>query len=167
MHKILIVDDFVDHLETLKMRLESAEFEVLAESDPKKVVKIAETEQPEVIMSDINMPGINGLELALLLKSNEKVKDIIILLFSGADQPGEMFRKALEAGANDYIRMPADKDEIISRINVCVERKKYIDELKKAEEELKKKIRDLEIFHKAAVGRELKMRELEIRKCLE
>ncbi|MFH1654870.1 MAG: PAS domain S-box protein, partial [Pseudomonadota bacterium] len=100
--------------------------------------KIAENENPEVIFSDINMPGINGLELARLLKSNEKVKDIVILLFSCASQSGEVFRKALEAGADDYIEMPADRNEIISRINVCIERQLSINELRKTEKILVK-----------------------------
>lgn len=137
MEKILIVDDNVDHLETLAKILESAGYEVIKEPEAKKVLKIAQEQNPSLIMMDVRMPQMSGFELARELKSDEVTKDIVMLIFSAVEKSGEMFKKVLEVGAEDFISMPAEREEIVSRVKVCLQRKKYIADLKQAEEALR------------------------------
>lgn len=133
MNRILVVDDNVSHLESLGVLLESSGYEVIKESEAEKVLKIAQEQKPDLIMMDFRMPGMSGFEVVKLLKSNAATKDIVILIFSATVRSGEMFKEALEVGAEDFISMPADNKEIISRVKVCLDRKKYINELKETE----------------------------------
>ncbi|MDP2924506.1 MAG: response regulator [Candidatus Omnitrophota bacterium] len=137
MEKILIVDDDADHLETLGKILELAGYEVIKESEARKVLKIAQEQNPSLIMMDVRMPQMSGFELARELKSDEVTKDMVMLIFSAVEKSGEMFKKVLEVGAEDFISMPAEREEIVSRVKVCLQRKKYIADLKQAEEALR------------------------------
>lgn len=136
MEKILVVDDTPDHLETLSAILESSGYEVIKETKAKKVLKIAQDQYPSLIMLDVRMPELTGFEVAKILKSNDVTRNIIILIYSGIEKSGEMFKRALEVGAEDFITMPADNNEITCRVRVCLDRKKYIAELKNTKEAL-------------------------------
>lgn len=153
MPKLLIVDDNHLHLEVLKVTLEAAGHTVLTTTHPAQVSAMALEYRPDVIMSDINMPGTDGFELTRQLKASAKTKDITVLLFSSVEKSGEVFRKALEVGAEDFIKMPAENDEITARLDVCIARRKIA-------KDLAEKIADLERFQAATIDREKRVLEL-------
>jgi len=130
MSEILIAANDICHLDSVSNTLELRGYDVIRERDAKKVLEIAQNRKPSLIILDTDIPEINGYEIAKLLKSNPITKDMSILIFSAKEKSREMFKKALEVGAEDFINIPTTDEEIFLRVKVCLDRKKYIDELK-------------------------------------
>lgn len=133
MAKILVVAYDTYHLETLSNILELSGFDIIRESDAKKVLEVAQNQNPSLIMLDIRMPEMSGYEIAKLLKSNDKTKETAVVIFSAEEKSGEVFKKVLEIGVEDFINITAGKEEILFRTRACLDRKKYINELKNTE----------------------------------
>lgn len=116
-HKILIVDDEFEHLDAIVEILERIDIpcRILQAFTGANAYKIAEIEIPDLIITDWEMPGMNGIELIEKLKSNAKTSDIPIIMCSGVMTSSENLDTALQAGAVDYIRKPIDKIELIAR----------------------------------------------------
>ena len=86
MAKILVVDDNRDHAESLAAILAGAGYEVIKETRAKEVFKVAKAQKPDMVMLDVNMPELNGLEAARILKSNKETKDLLVLIHSATDK---------------------------------------------------------------------------------
>ncbi|MEG0137177.1 MAG: response regulator, partial [Cetobacterium sp.] len=121
MNKILIVDDEPYILELLKINLEAAGYLVKTLVSGKKIVDICLEFQPEIILLDIMLPDIDGLELCKIIKSHPILNKIGIILVSAK---GEIDDKVygLDLGADDYIAKPFSIKEIISRVNALSRR---------------------------------------------
>ncbi|MCP4130990.1 MAG: response regulator, partial [bacterium] len=118
-HKILIVDDQTEHLEAIVNIIENDtnSYRVLQAFDGLAAIKIAEKEIPDLIITDWEMPGMNGIELIKLLKSKEEIQDIPIIMCTGVMTKSENLATSLKVGAVDYVRKPVDKIELKARIN--------------------------------------------------
>lgn len=86
--------------------------------------------RPDVILLDIMMPGLDGFEACKLLKENEEVKDIPVIMVT-AKTEGADIKRALKYGAFDYIRKPIDEIEVIARIQSALRLKRNQEQLKK------------------------------------
>jgi two-component system, sensor histidine kinase and response regulator len=117
--KILIVDDESAHLEAIVDACEEMgnTYHVLQAFSGKTAYDIAETEIPNLIITDWEMPEMNGIELIEKLKSNEKTRDIPVIMCTGVMTDSKNLETALKAGAVDYIRKPIDKIELLARTN--------------------------------------------------
>jgi PAS domain S-box-containing protein len=120
MTKILIVDDNRDHAETLKALLISAGFDAQTESKPLNALKRIVEYRPELILLDIHMPEMGGLELLTKLTSNKETKDVYVIMQSATELKKDVFSRAVELGASDFIAMPAPSEEILARIKIGV-----------------------------------------------
>lgn len=101
--KILIVDDAYMHLETAKLYLEVAGFEVFCASDTGSAWRIISEEAPDLVLLDVVMPGVNGLELLSEIKSHFSRIEVVIMTAFGSE---EVAVKALKLGAVNYIKKP-------------------------------------------------------------
>ena len=112
---ILIVDDKVENLDFLAQMLKEHNYKVRLATNAKIAFKSAKVAPPNLVLLDINMPGMNGYELCRLLKQEEKTKDIPVIFLSAS---GQTFNKveAFAAGGVDYITKPFDISEVIVRI---------------------------------------------------
>jgi DNA-binding response OmpR family regulator len=116
MKKILVIDDHADSVFLLKDRLEHEGYEVIAAYDGKSGMHKAFNENPDLILLDIMMPDIDGLEVCRTLLNTQSTKDIPVILVTGkADAEGT--REGLQAGAFDYIKKPVNKTELLARIH--------------------------------------------------
>ena len=115
---ILVVDDQSENLQTITNFLEEAEqgYDLLTASNGKIAYNVAQKLLPDLIISDWDMPHMNGLELAKALKVNPLTSDIPILLITGVYTTSENLKAALDAGAHDYIRKPIQKVELWARV---------------------------------------------------
>ncbi len=105
--KIMIVDDEETISELLQVFLENQGFQAVVASDAEKALAMMASENPDVVMLDILMPGINGVEC---LKKIKKIKpDAIVIMMSGL-QDEEIAKEAITYGAYDYITKPFDLD---------------------------------------------------------
>ncbi len=113
--RILVVDDYPQVVEVLKIRLESAGYEVLAAYDGQEALNVARREHPDLILLDVLLPKINGYKVARLLKFDKKFKEIpIIMLTSRAKQADAEL--GIEAGANEYIFKPYNPAKLMEMI---------------------------------------------------
>ena len=130
--KILIVDDELYHLETIIEIIEAEDtYRILQAFGGKLALKIAEKEIPDLIITDWEMPEMDGIELIRLLKKGASTMDIPVIMCTGIMTSSENLKTALDAGATDYIRKPIDKIELIARMRANINSGNNIKENKK------------------------------------
>jgi two-component system cell cycle response regulator DivK len=114
MIRVLYVEDNDDNVYMLKMRLELLdEFEVLTAQDGEKGCDMAAAERPDIILMDLEMPGIDGWEATRRLKSNPQTRDIPIIALSAHALAGSR-EKALVAGCDEFDTKPIEFDRLVT-----------------------------------------------------
>jgi CheY-like chemotaxis protein len=104
---ILIVDDNATNLKLLRILLQGEGYEVRAAGDAEEALEVLKTFHPRLILMDIQLPGMDGLELTRRLKADRATQDIIITALTAFAMKGDE-QKALEAGCDGYIAKPVD-----------------------------------------------------------
>ncbi len=122
MEKILIVDDDRDILEFLSYNLVKEGFEVFKAQDGKAAIDIAVKEIPDLILLDVMMPGMDGIETCYQLKEKPELKNAVIAFLTARNEDYSEI-SGLEAGADDYISKPVRPRVLISRIKALLRRK--------------------------------------------
>ena len=116
MTKILYVEDNDDNVYMLKMRLELLdEFEVLTAEDGEKGCAMAAAERPDIVLMDLEMPGIDGWEATRRLKSNPETRDIPVIALSAHALAGSR-EKALAAGCDEFDTKPVEFDRLVATV---------------------------------------------------
>ncbi len=114
---ILVVDNEQFFLETIVDTLNSSDYKVLQAKNGKMGLKVAEKFMPDIVITDWDMPEMDGIEMIKAFKKSETLSDIPIIMCTGIMTTSEDLQIALNAGAIDYIRKPIDKIELIARVN--------------------------------------------------
>lgn len=115
MSKILVVDDEPDVVSLLKMRLESAGYEVITASNGEEGLQRAIEEKPDLVLLDIIMPVVDGNELCWLLKDDVRTRHLpVIMLTAKGTKFDRMY--GLAAGAMEYITKPYDTQELLEKV---------------------------------------------------
>ncbi|MDP8259769.1 MAG: ATPase, T2SS/T4P/T4SS family [Candidatus Gygaella obscura] len=121
--KILVSDDEEDLLMLVKKRLEAAGYYIILSRDGEELVELAYNKKPDLIITDVTMPKLNGYEAINALKTSLETASIpIIMLTARQDKDSEI--KGIDVGADDYITKPFDKDKLLARIKMLLRRKK-------------------------------------------
>ncbi len=115
MKKILVIDDLPENVFLLQDRLENEGYEVITAYEGKSGINKAISEQPDLILLDIMMPEITGLDVCKKLVKNEDTSHIPIILVT-AKIEAEDTKEGLEAGAFDYIKKPFNRIELLARV---------------------------------------------------
>jgi CheY-like chemotaxis protein len=114
--KVLYIEDNDDNVYMLKMRLELlGDFEVLAAEDGQKGCEMAATEQPDIILMDLEMPVIDGWEATRQLKGNPQTRDIPVIVLSAHALAGER-EKAIAAGRDEFDATPIEFDRLVATL---------------------------------------------------
>jgi len=118
MIKILAIDDNSDNLISLKAILQDVfpEVVVLTALNGQKGIELAVAENPDVILLDIVMPGMDGFEVCSNLKKDERVRDIPVVFLTALKEDRANRIKALEYGAEGFLGKPIDEPELIAQI---------------------------------------------------
>ena len=114
---ILIVDDVSANLKVLSDILKEKGYKVRPVPGGELALKAIEKEKPDLILLDIMMPGMGGMEVCRRLKENDKYKDIPILFISALSDKADVV-KALECGGMDYITKPFMAGEVLARVEI-------------------------------------------------
>jgi len=114
MRKVLIVDDEARILRFLELKLKVAGYDVVSAASGEKALTLARSEKPDIVLLDIIMPGIDGLEV---LQEIRKFSQVPVIVFSARSGNTE---KAMKLGANDYVAKPFSPDELIMRVNTLL-----------------------------------------------
>lgn len=114
-YKLLIADDESFIIESITIVLEKYNYEILVAQDGQKAYNIATKAFPDLIITDWEMPYLNGVELIRKLKNNEKTKGIPIIMITGVMNTLENLKIAFDAGATDFIDKPIVPVELVAR----------------------------------------------------
>ncbi len=127
--KILIVDDKPVNIFSVEKLLENKNRIFLQALNGNEALKIAFNQQVDLIILDVNMPGMDGFEVAQLLKSNKRTKDIPIIFASAEKKEQKSIMKGFEEGAIDYLFKPLDPEITKAKVSVMLQIQKQRKEL--------------------------------------
>lgn len=120
MSKILIVDDSPTEQHVISKLLMDAGYQTIAASNGEEGIQVAQNEQPDLILMDVVMPGLNGFQATRKLTHGAETKDIPVIMVTTKDQDTDR-EWAMRQGALDYIIKPIDTKEILKKIAAALE----------------------------------------------
>lgn len=118
---ILIVEDEPDIVELLQYNLEREGYRVFNAQDGERGLQIARTRRPDLVLLDLMLPGINGLEVTRALKSVESTSEIPIIMVTAKGEESDVVL-GLELGADDYVAKPFSPREVVARVRTVLRR---------------------------------------------
>lgn len=122
--KILVVDDEAVLVETIAYNLEQSGYRVTTASDGNSALQAARTEHPDLIILDIMLPGMDGLEVCRQLRRESSTATTpIIMLTAKGDEIDKVV--GLEVGADDYVTKPFGRRELLARVRALLRRAEY------------------------------------------
>ncbi len=124
---ILVVDDNPDKLQLIEAALSLAGYQVTTAVDGVEALAAIEGYQPDLVITDVMMPRMNGYELAQRIRANPVTKFIPVIMQTAAGRRTEDLRRANEVGALGYITDPTDIDLLLARTRTLLEFKAYLD----------------------------------------
>ena len=127
--RILVVDDLEPNVKLLEAKLRAEYFEVDTALDGLKAITVAEETQPDVILLDVMMPGIDGYEVCRRLKGNAATGHIPVVMVTALDQQSDRVA-GLEAGADDFLTKPVEDLALFARVKSLARLKMMTDELR-------------------------------------
>ena len=123
--KILIVDDEPNIVRTLKDRLEMNDYNVITATNGKEGLEQAVDEKPDIILLDVIMPVMDGLEMLEAMSRTSECEDISVIMLTARSQTQDIAR-AKACGIEDYIVKPFDLSELLEKIEGVVEQRKAL-----------------------------------------
>jgi diguanylate cyclase (GGDEF)-like protein len=133
--KVLIVDDAPDTLEIIQKLLSYEGYEIILASTGEEGVKRVEEERPEVVLMDINLPGIDGTEALRRIRRINPIQSVIMLTAFATVENAIL---ALKEGATDFIKKPFENEHLIHIVNQSLEKYRTLKEKEKLEEEVRR-----------------------------
>ena len=117
--KVLIVEDNRLNMKLVSDLLKSSGHEVLEAVEAESGIAVANQELPDLILMDIQLPGMNGLDVARLLKNDKRTQHIKIIALTAFAMEGDK-EKALEAGCDGYVTKPIRYKEFLEAVESCL-----------------------------------------------
>ncbi len=133
--EILVVDDMPDHIAYSGTLLRAEGYRLFAASSGKAAMRFLEKKIPDLILLDIQMDDINGLEVCKMIKANEDTRDIPIIFLTSETSP-EIIGQSFDLGGCDYVKKPFVKEEYLARIKTHLQVSRQKKELTAANNEL-------------------------------
>jgi two-component system cell cycle response regulator len=139
---VLVVDDMPENVTLLSRILKSAGYHTQVANHGAQAIDIARTTPPDMILLDINMPGIDGFETCDRLKNDARTKGIPVIFVSALDNI-EWKTKAFRSGAVDFILKPFEYDEVLARVETHLILRSLRVQLERANQELAERVDEL------------------------
>jgi len=127
--KILVVDDEFEIRDMLNRFLKEQGYQAILASNGEEAIELAEKENPQAILLDIKMPGIDGIETCKRLKAKEKTRFIPVIV---ATALWDRYMEATEAGAEDFVTKPFNLTELSHRVKSILRVRYLTNELERA-----------------------------------
>lgn len=119
-YKILIIDDHPETLSIIQRVLQQQGYVVLSARSGFRGLRLAESENPDLVLVDGMMPEMDGWEVCRRLRADPKLSDIPIIMFTAVDEADKKLA-GFDAGADDYLTKPTEPDELIERVKTILE----------------------------------------------
>jgi two-component system, cell cycle sensor histidine kinase and response regulator CckA len=133
-YTVLIINDVQDQLDLFSFYLQRTGYKTLTALDGKTGLEMAEIYRPDLIISDVSMPTMDGIEMCRLIRDKAELKTIPILLVSAVRYDSESVVEGLKVGADDYLEVPCDPMLLVAKVAQLTERKKAQEKLSESEE---------------------------------
>ncbi len=130
--RVLVVDDILANVKLLEAKLTAEYFEVLTALNGQDALDIIEKDQPDIVLLDVMMPGMDGFEVCQKIKSNPNTTHIPVVMVTALDQPSDRVA-GIEAGADDFLTKPVNDVALMARVRSLVRLKIMMDELRMRE----------------------------------
>ena len=156
--KILVVDDVPENVRLLEAVLVPRGYEVVTAHDGDAALDLVEAEEPDLILLDVMMPGLDGYGVCTRLRANDDTAMLPVIMVTSS--VGQEKTRAIEAGADDFIPKPFNHDELLTRVRSLLRIKRYHDTIKEQAAELAELNRTLEQRVQAQVGELERLRRL-------
>jgi len=117
--RILIAEDFEENRIALKLILKHTGFEVIEAEDGQQAIEAVRRENPDLVLMDVTLPVIDGLQATREIRRDEKFERLPIIIVSAHDSD-EIRRQATEAGGSEYISKPVEIEELKRLIEGCL-----------------------------------------------
>ena len=121
--RVLVVDDESDVTELLEYKFKQAGFAVRALNDPLRAIGLARDLRPDLIVLDVMMPELSGIQLLRMIRSDALLRDTPVLFLTAKSETEDRL-KGLETGADDYLAKPFDARELLLRAQALLRRAK-------------------------------------------
>ena len=119
--RILVVDDEEDILELVRFHLEREGHPVGCAETGEKALELARAERPALVLLDLMLPGIDGLEVARLMKADKALQDVPIVMLTAKGEEADVVT-GLELGADDYVTKPFSPRVLLARVKAVLRR---------------------------------------------
>jgi DNA-binding response OmpR family regulator len=119
---VLIVNDVPEQLGLMASLLQKAGYLVLTADDGMAGLSLAKQNRPDLVISDVTMPRMNGLEFCERLRSDSELRSVPILLVSALQKDTQSVVAGLQAGADDYLEVPFDSARLVAKVSRLLER---------------------------------------------
>ena len=129
---MLIVDDYEANISALRQLLEAQGYEVLTATNGRDALDLVHRDHPDLVLLDVVMPGLSGLDVCASLKSVAETCLTPIVLVSALQERATRL-EGLEAGADDFLSKPVDPQELYARVRTLIRLKRLTDDLESAE----------------------------------
>lgn len=138
--KIVMVDDEPGNMKAVQKHLSGLGYEnFVAVPDSTQAIDVVKQEQPDLVLLDIVMPGVNGLELLKQIRSKQQWRELPVVILTASSDPN-IKRDSLAAGATDFLAKPVDRHELALRLQNVLTTKALYDEKVNRAEQLEKEI---------------------------
>jgi DNA-binding response OmpR family regulator len=119
MAKVLVIEDDAHIWKLIEYKLKKEKHDLTWASDGLKAMEILETFRPDLILSDVMVPYMDGLQILKKIKADDELKDIPVIMLTSKAQEKDVTR-GLELGAQDYMTKPFSPTELILRVNMAL-----------------------------------------------
>jgi len=127
--RVLIVDDLIPNLKLIEARLSAEYFEVLTATNGADALALCASGKCDIVLLDVMMPGMEGLEVCRRLKGNKAAAHIPVVMVTALDQPSSLVH-GLETGTDDFLAKPIDELALLARVNSHSRLRFALDELR-------------------------------------
>jgi two-component system cell cycle response regulator len=127
--RVLVVDDLLANVRLLEAKLTAEYFDVSTAMNGIDALETIQRVQPDIVLLDVMMPGMDGIEVCRRIKANSKTQHIPVIMVTALDQPEDRIR-GLEAGADDFLTKPVNDLALFCRVKSLVRLKMLTDELR-------------------------------------
>ena len=127
--RVLVVDDVLPNVRILEAKLSSEYYQVFTASNGPEALEVVERDNPDIVLLDVMMPGMDGFEVCRRMKANPAVSHIPVVMVTALSDASDRVQ-GLEAGADDFLTKPVNDMALFSRVRSLVRLKMTMDELK-------------------------------------